>query len=338
MRNVVLLLLVLRHLILLKFCARLVILIVVPSPGHQRALLGKLHDVSAHAVHEVLRMGREQQSVWIGFQVLLQPDARSQVQVVGGLIQQQQGRLDEQSLGQRHAHAPTAGHVLGVLVHHLLGEAEAMQELAGTGLERLGLHLVQLLTDDPEHLGVLLGVLLNELVDKLGQPFVLLRHHVDHRLDGSDLLWLGLRVQEPHVDVLRDRDLASCYRGQHGGLARAVLADQADATAKRQLQLGVIDELLAVHTQGELVDLDVPALLLGCEHPGHDSGLQDRQPLDVRGALQHLLLLHLVLGGGCRGVLGAGLGLGLGLPGGILLAAHGCRGFQGGARSDRTVS
>jgi hypothetical protein len=46
-----------------------------------------------------------------------------QIQVVGGLVQQQQSGLDEEGLGQRHAHAPPTGQILGHLVHHLVREA-----------------------------------------------------------------------------------------------------------------------------------------------------------------------------------------------------------------------
>mmetsp|Transcript_29416 Transcript_29416/g.87303 ORF Transcript_29416/g.87303 Transcript_29416/m.87303 type:complete len:335 (-) Transcript_29416:133-1137(-) len=320
MLDVVLLLLPLRELILLGLRAGLPVRRVVSAPRDEGALLRELHDVRADAVHEVLRVGREQQGVGVLGEVLLQPHAGAQIQVVRRLVEDQQHGLHEEGLREGHAHPPASGHVLGVLVHHRHGEAETVEQLARPGFERVRVHPVELVADDLQEVGVLLRVLLEELHAQLLEAPVLVRHDVNDGLDGAHLLRLRLAIQEPHVDVVGDGNLAGGDGGEHRRLAGAVLADQAVAASEVELQLGVPDELFAVHAHGELLDLDVDSLLLGGQDARDHSRVQDGRALDVP-RLDLLLLLELVdhvidtLLAGC-------LGLGLGPLLIVLLAAH----------------
>lgn len=95
-------------------------------------------DLGAHAVEEVGRVGGEDEDRVPPRQVVLQPDARAQVEVVGRLIQHEEHRPYEERLRQSHAHPPAAGHVLGGTLHHRLGEAEAVQQLACGQMKSLG--------------------------------------------------------------------------------------------------------------------------------------------------------------------------------------------------------
>jgi len=63
----------------------------------------------------------------------------------GGVVKQEQGGLDEQSLGEGDTHTPTTGHILGLLVDGLLVEAKTGQNERGTGVESGGIHLVHAL-------------------------------------------------------------------------------------------------------------------------------------------------------------------------------------------------
>ena len=58
-------------------------------------------------------MRDEDDGVRIGVQVLLEPVARLEIEMVGRLVEQQQVRLAEQQLGQRDPHLPAAGERLG---------------------------------------------------------------------------------------------------------------------------------------------------------------------------------------------------------------------------------
>ena len=52
-------------------------------------------------VEEVLRVRDDEQALGVGGQVLLEPDARLQVEVVGRLVEQQQRRSGKERLQQR---------------------------------------------------------------------------------------------------------------------------------------------------------------------------------------------------------------------------------------------
>ena len=90
-----------------------------------------------------LRVRDDDQDLLVGFEFLLEPDARLQVQVVGGLVHEEQMGLEEEGSGQSHAHSPTSRKVLTLFVHHALGESQTLQDVAGLELGRVGTNLVQ---------------------------------------------------------------------------------------------------------------------------------------------------------------------------------------------------
>ena len=55
----------------------------------------------------------EDDRVGVGVEILLEPVARLEIEVVGRLVEQQQVGLAQQQLGQRDAHLPAAGEGLG---------------------------------------------------------------------------------------------------------------------------------------------------------------------------------------------------------------------------------
>ena len=70
-----------------------------------------LGDPLCHVVEEVTVVGNRDDGTLVGLQVLLQPEHGLCVQVVGGLVEQQQVRLLQQQLAQCHAAALTTGEV-----------------------------------------------------------------------------------------------------------------------------------------------------------------------------------------------------------------------------------
>ena len=70
-------------------------------------------------------------------QILLQPVAGFQIEVVGGLVEQQQVGLGEQQLAQGDAHLPAAGELFGVARPIFLAEAEAVEHGADLRVERV---------------------------------------------------------------------------------------------------------------------------------------------------------------------------------------------------------
>ena len=101
-------------------------------------LLREPDRVGADAVEEVLRVGDEHEALVVLAQVVLEPHAGLEVQMVGRLVEQQQRGAHEEGAGEGHAHAPPSRHVLGGAGHHGLVEAEAVEQHRGTDLEGRG--------------------------------------------------------------------------------------------------------------------------------------------------------------------------------------------------------
>ena len=85
--------------------ARLDEVVVGPAVVRERARV-QVDDVGAHGVEKVARVRHHDHRAVPLQQLVLQPQHGVQVQVVGGLVQQQNVRLHEQRTRQRHAHAP----------------------------------------------------------------------------------------------------------------------------------------------------------------------------------------------------------------------------------------
>ena len=235
-------------------------------------------------------------------QVLVEPQHRVEVEVVRGLVQHQQRRLDEQRARDRDAHAPAARKALGGLPLHLLVEAQPVQDrqrapFGARGavrgqLGRDGLQPLQDLRLAPAVaapiaaaaaalLVVVVVVAGAELVELRVQRFFLgeqlralevgRQHHVHRgRVVRDDLL---LDVQAVHHG--RHGQLAVGQLLQHGRLAVAVGPHEPVAAPVRDLEARVVEQRLAFGGDAELVDDDVlggvpvGALLAAVVH-GHD--------------------------------------------------------------------
>mmetsp|Transcript_33748 Transcript_33748/g.100680 ORF Transcript_33748/g.100680 Transcript_33748/m.100680 type:complete len:297 (+) Transcript_33748:948-1838(+) len=77
-------------------------------------------------------------------EVPFQPKHGLQIEMVSGLIEQQQGRVGEECAGERHAHAPPPRQFPRGLVLHIAGEAEAGQHLPRAWLRVSPLGLLDL--------------------------------------------------------------------------------------------------------------------------------------------------------------------------------------------------
>ena len=76
-------------------------------------------------------MGDQDDGVGVGGEVLFEPVAGFQVQVVGRLVEQQQVGFGEQQLGKRDAHLPPAGEFLGPALPVPLRKPQAGEHDAG---------------------------------------------------------------------------------------------------------------------------------------------------------------------------------------------------------------
>ena len=86
MRDFLLLFMIRLHLVHLVLALRPHIRRVITRVVHKLLLLRQIHDVGAHAVHEVLRVGGDDEDVVVRREVGFKPHNGSQVQVVSGFV------------------------------------------------------------------------------------------------------------------------------------------------------------------------------------------------------------------------------------------------------------
>ena len=107
---------------------------VVTGIGHE-ALVLERRDVAHASVHERAVVADQQHGPVVGGQEGLEPLDALKVEVVGGLVEQQEVGMAQQQLRERDAHLPAARELLGRLVEVLDGKAEAAEDLTGACLK-----------------------------------------------------------------------------------------------------------------------------------------------------------------------------------------------------------
>lgn len=86
-------------------------------------------------VEEFAIVGNHQDGAWVVPKVLLKPDKRFEVEMVGGFVQQEKiGFLNEEA-GEVRAHDPTATEGFGFAVEVRVAEGEAAQNLFSPGFK-----------------------------------------------------------------------------------------------------------------------------------------------------------------------------------------------------------
>ncbi len=73
-----------------------------------QALVPQLGDFADGDIQEIAVVGNQDEGIGVGAEVVFQPVAGFQVEMVGGFVQQKQVGLFEQQFGQRNAHLPAA--------------------------------------------------------------------------------------------------------------------------------------------------------------------------------------------------------------------------------------
>lgn len=87
-----------------------------------------------------LRVGGDDEDVVVGGEVCFEPDDGAEIEMVGRLVEEEEMGLDEQSTRERDTHPPTTRHVLRRLRHHLLREAETVEDRTGLRLRGGSVH------------------------------------------------------------------------------------------------------------------------------------------------------------------------------------------------------
>ena len=200
-------------------------------------------------------MGDRDDGAGVVLQVLLQPLHALRVQVVGGLVEQQQVGLGQQQPAQRHPSAFAAGQAGDVGIRRRA--AQRVHGLLDLAVQVPGIPVVELLLQLAHLLEQLVGVvgrhLLGDLVVLGEQPLGLGHAVLDVAEDGLGLVQLGLLGEQAHGEagqqarVAVGRLLHARHHPEQGRLAGAVRADDADLGAGQEGQRDVIeDDLVAV--------------------------------------------------------------------------------------------
>ena len=228
-------------------------------------------------------MGDRDDGAGVLLEVLLEPEHALGVEVVGGLVEEQQVGLLEQQLAQRDAALLTTGEDGHVGVRRRA--AQRVHRLLELGVEVPRVEVVDLLLERA-HLGeelVVVGVGVGELGGDLVEP-------VDLRLGGRDALHdvvpdvLGLvesgLLREHAHGVARGQERVAVggvvdagHDLEERGLARAVGADHADLGAGQEGQRHVVED--------DLVAVSLACLAQGVDelrHSGRAYGVAARPP------------------------------------------------------------
>ena len=130
------------QLLLLVGLALQEILVIAAAVTDQLAL-ANLNNASHKLVQELAVMRDDENRSGVALQIVLKPQQRLQVKMVGRLVQQQQVRLLRQQSGQVRPHHPAAAHLARGPVGILVAEAEAGEDLPGLGFETIAPQLVE---------------------------------------------------------------------------------------------------------------------------------------------------------------------------------------------------
>ena len=204
-------------------------------------------------------------------EVLLEPVARFEVEVVGGLVEQQQAGAPQQQLGERDAHLPAAGERLGRAVEVVVDEAEPAQHGGHAQIDGVAVRaperLLELRVPDEHPLvfalrhrrvaeAVLEVVEFLLLVEQAGKGRARL---VTQRAPGVHQAVLR-QVADGEALRLHDRPgvrfVEPRQHPQQRGLSRAVGAAKADAVAQAELPRDGVEQDAAAEGLGQLGELD----------------------------------------------------------------------------------
>ena len=219
----------------------------------------ELHDPVNHLVEKIPVMGDGEYRALEFQQVFLQPFHAFHVQMVGGLVQQQNIRLLQQQSRQVYSGLFAAGEHGKVLGTHFLGDTQAVADfvhihvhvISATGLIAVGESVIF-----PQHgVGDFFGHLLLQLLHFLLDIPELMEGAAEHILHGIALGILGDLGNQPQLFPRRNLYGAlviTDFAGkdtEHRGLTGAVFPQQAHALTLLHLKAQSVQQVVA-HLKG----------------------------------------------------------------------------------------
>ena len=213
-----------------------------------------VRDARADLVEEIAVVRDDQQDALVALQPALEPEDGGQVEMVRGLVEQQDVRAAHQCTREIQPHAPAAGKRIDRLGVLLCREAETVQQArrARLGREAVdGLHaLVQHMQVRPVRIRLArrdggldlaqLAVAVHDVIDRGAATARAFLRHVGDFQAGVEDEFAGVRFQ-----------LAEQHREQRR-LAAAVGPDHADTLPGMRLEAGVFDQDLGPASQADV--------------------------------------------------------------------------------------
>ena len=224
-------------------------------------------DAGDDGIEEEAIVRDEDDGMRVGVQVLLEPVARLEVEVVGRFVEEQQVRLLQQQLGERDAHLPAAREGFGLALEVAAREAEALQDGRGLQLDRIAVTEAEAILEvavAAEHrsvfrLGdgrvaqaVLEDVHLRLHREQIGEGAA---RFFEHRLAGvveAVLRQVADRQRRRLEDRAGVRLVEAGHHLQQRGLAGAVGSAEADALAHRDLPRHMVEQDATAEGLGEV--------------------------------------------------------------------------------------
>ncbi|MCY1514172.1 hypothetical protein D9M68_487010 [compost metagenome] len=203
-----------------------------------------------YAIQEIAVVGDHDERARIALEPVFEPDNGIEVQVIGGLVQQQQVGRAHQRLRQVQAHPPSAGKAGQRQVHLRLREAQAGQQLFGARVHGVGVGIGERGVDVGHAQAVLCAFGFGLQRRQFGFQPAQRDVAVDGVLDRGTVQRRGFLRNVGHAPVGREVQVAlvrvqrTAQQPEQAGFAGAVGADQADLVAGVQKQVDFVEQRL----------------------------------------------------------------------------------------------
>ena len=234
-------------------------IVVVAGVDPQLAVVDVGH-VGTDRVEEVAVVGNDDHGGLAGVEHPFQPANGIDIQVVGGLVQQQDVGVGKQGLGQQHPQLPARRHLAHGAEMQFPGDTGTQQDLTRPALGGIAVHFREQGLELGDFHAVVLGHLgqrVNTVPLLLDLPQLPVAH--DHGVHHREFLERELvLVQAANTLVGRNGDIAR--RGHktavedfhEGGFAAAIGADQAVAIAVAELDRDIFKQRLGTELHGDI--------------------------------------------------------------------------------------
>ena len=223
----------------------------------QPALLD-VRDMADHGIEEVAIVGDQQQGAGIIAQPLFEPDHGVQVEMVGGLVEQQQVGAAHQRLRQVEPHPPAAGKRGDRSRRVALDEAEPVEQGGCPRRCRIGVDLLHPAMQQADRLAVVAGLGSGQFALDAAQFAIAIEGVIDgtaiqrRRLLGD----MGHLPGRRHLQITLVLVQLAAQQREQARLAAAIGPGQADLPARVDLKFHVFEKNLGGAREAQLPELD----------------------------------------------------------------------------------